>query len=109
DVQHRWLTRKKNTTIQCSAIRTMSSLCPTACIPTTYHRKCNIRTRSLWTLTVSGTRPFLAACADMVHWMKGLVGYRNCQKNGNTVWAGVTGPDRVHLVTLEAEFFHFLD
>src|ERR1043166_7540104 len=73
------------------------------------HRKCNIRTRSLWTLAVSGARPFLAPYADMVNWVKGLVRCRNCQKNGNTVWAGVTGTAGVHLVIFQAEFFHLLD
>ena len=81
----------------------------TAWMPTTCHRKCNKRTRSLWTFAVRAARPFLVPRADMSNWMKGLVGCQNCQKNGNTMWAGMTGTAGVILVMLEAEFFHFLD
>src|SRR5215475_6793555 len=87
----------------------MSSLCPTAYLSTTCHRKCNKHTRSLWTLAVPGARPFLAPRADMSNGMKRLVRCQNCQKNGNIMWAGMTGTASVHLVILEAELFHFLD
>jgi hypothetical protein len=51
-----------------------------------------------------------SACADMADWMQRLAGCQNCQKNGNTMWAGMTGQTvRGVLVILEAEFLHFLD
>src|SRR5262245_37380772 len=73
-------------------------------------QKCNNRTRPLWTHTVPDVRLFLAPYADMSNWIKRLAGCQNCQKNGNTMWAGMTGQtERRVLVVLEAEFFHFLD
>src|SRR5262252_2969768 len=107
-MQHRWPTRSKNTTRECSAICTMSSWGATASIPTTCTESAII-VPGHYELFSAGFEAVPRPCTNISNWIKGLVRCQNCQKNGNIMWAGMTGTARVILVILEAEFFYFLD